>query len=266
MAYPLVSIVSIFLNDAMMLNVVMDSILNQSYSPIQHVISIGASKDDSAALLKEYEFKYHNNGVKLTWTDKPDKCIAEAYNNCFRLIDGACEYALILTNPYMTPDSLKTQMDFLLSGNYDGVFCGAIMQKNNKIIRKLSGGGNPKHWRLGWQGTTEAFIFSRRVLDETGYFNEVMYAERFGEDFEYFLRIVMSNRWKLGTLKMPIVNYIGGGNSNTRNLELAGSFYKVLKDKRVRFAWFTVLCKCLRVVCRGLVLHKQVPSYMRIDL
>lgn len=266
MGYPQISIVSIFLNDEKMLKIVTNSILSQTYPNIQHIISIGKSHDGSAELLKSSEARYAQAGKKLTWTNKPDTCIAEAYNNCFELIDKDSEYVLILSNPYISSNSLKIQMGALLSGGYDGLFCGAIMQKDGKIIRKLSGGGSPKHWRLGWQGTTESFIFSKQLLDETGFFDVERYAHTFGEDYDFFLRIVMNKKWKLGSLKKPIVNYIGGGISNSRNLELVKSFYNVLKDKKVKFAWITVAGKCLRVLCRGMVLHTPVPLELRIEL
>lgn len=266
MIFPQISIISIFLNDAKMLRIVMDSVLEQTYLPIQHIISIGNSKDESINFLKQYETRYSDMGKTLTWTDKPDQCIAEAYNNCLRMIDDNSKYVLLLSNPYMTSSSLHTQMAFLLTNGYDGLFCGAIMQKDNKIIRRLSGGGSPKNWRFGWQGTTESFIFSKDILYETGYFDEVMYSKTFGEDYDFFLRIVMNRKWRLGSLKIPIVNYIGGGISNSRNLELIKSFYRVLKSKNVRFAWITVLGKCMRVLCRGLVLHKPIPKEMQVEI
>lgn len=265
MLYPQISIVSIFLNDKKMLKVVMDSVLAQTYPAIQHVITIGRSTDGSSQLLKEYEAKYEASGKMLTWTDEPDHCIAQAYNNCFRLIDGNSSYILLLSNPYMKATSLQTQMDALLAGGYDGMFCGAIMQRDGRIVRRLSGGGNPRNWRLGWQGTTESFVFSKRILEETGNFDEVRYAKTFGEDYDFFLRIVMNKKWKLGTLKTPIVNYIAGGISNSRNKDLVKSFYSVLKDKHVRFAWITVAGKCLRVICRGFCFHTPVPPEMRIE-
>lgn len=266
MGYPQLSVISIFLNDEKMLKAVMDSVLSQSYPSIQHIISIGASKDRSSELLRNYGTKYLAVGKMLTWTDQPDTCIAEAYNNCFDLIDGNSKYVLLLSNPYLTVDSLRTQMDVLLSGSYDGLFCGALMQKDGRIIRRLSGGGSPKNWRFGWQGTTESFIFSKQILLETGYFDAERYAHTFGEDYDFFLRVVMNEKWKLGSLKRPIVNYIGGGVSNSRNWELVKSFYGVLKDKQVKFAWITVFGKCLRVLCRGLCLHKPVPPEMRVPL
>ena len=265
MTYPELSIVSIFLNDEKMLKIVMDSVLSQSYPAIRHVISVGASKDGSVDLLRQYNEKYLATGKQLVWTDKPDTCIAEAYNNCFDLI-GSSKYILLLSNPYLSTSSLQEQMEALLDGGYDGLFCGAIMQKDGKIIRRLSGGGSPKNWRLGWQGTTESFIFSRQILEETGRFDTERYAHTFGEDYDFFLRIVMDQRWKLGSLKKPLVNYIGGGISNSRNWELIKSFYNVLRDKHVKFAWVTVLGKCLRVLCRSLCLHTPVPPEMRVSL
>ena len=266
MAYPQISIISIFLNDEKMLKIVMDSILVQSYPTIQHIVTIGASKDGSRKLLEDYEQKYQAPGKILTWTDAPDKCIAEAYNNCFRMIDENSQYILLLSNPYVAAGSLQTQMDALLENGYDGLFCGAIMQKNGRIIRHLSGGGSPKNWRLGWQGTTESFIFSKQVLEQTGTFDEVRYAKTFGEDYDFFLRIVMNPKWKLGSLKKPIVNYIAGGISNSRNWDLVKSFYAVLKEKNVRFAWITVFGKCVRVFFRGLCLHKKVPPELQVEL
>ena len=205
MNYPQVSVISIFLNDIKMLKVVTSSVLSQTYPNIQHIITIGKSNDGSAELLKSLEPQYEQMQKKLTWTDKPDNCIAEAYNNCFELIDKNSKYVLLLSNPYISSRSLKNQMEVLLSERYDGLFCGAIMQKEGKVIRILSGGGSPKHWRLGWQGTSESFVFSKQVLDETGRFDEKRYAYTFGEDYDFFLRIVMNKKWKLGSLKKQIV-------------------------------------------------------------
>lgn len=266
MEYAQISIISIFLNDMAMLKIVMDSVLNQSYSEIQHVISIGASKDGSIELLKEYEPKYLAAGKVLTWTDRPDTCISQAYNNCFHLIDLKSKYVLLLSNPYMGTESLERQMDYLLKGNYDALFCGAIMQKDGKIVRRISGGGNPKNWRLGWQGTTESFIFSKQVLDETGYFDEILYVHTYGEDYDFFLRVVINKKWKIGSLNKPIVNYIAGGISNSKKLEMIKSFYMVLKIKNVKFPWVTVAGKCLRVLFSSLPPHKPISPEMRVKL
>jgi GT2 family glycosyltransferase len=249
-----------------MLKIVIDSILKQDYPNIQHCISIGASKDGSLELLKEYEPKYKAANKILTWTDTPDKCIAEGYNNTFRLISNESEYFCVLTNPYISEHSLKIEMDELLEKNYDVMFCGAIMQKDGIIVRKLSGGGNPKNWRFGWMNTTESLIMRKSVLDKHGYYDEKMFVKMWAEDYEYNLRVLQDKTLKIGTFKYPIVNFIYGGASSTKLLDIAKHFHKILKSKGVKFAWATVLCKCVRVACRIIfTVHRPVPPEAKID-
>jgi glycosyltransferase involved in cell wall biosynthesis len=249
-----------------MLKIVMDSILKQSYPHIQHCISIGASTDGSLELLKEYESKYAIAGKTLTWTNKPDKCIAEGYNNALRLISDESEYFCMLTNPYISEHSLEIEMNELLKNHYDVLFCGGIMQKDGIIVRKISGGGNPKNWRLGWMNTTESLIMRKSILDKHGYYDEKMFANLWAEDYEYNLRILQDKTLKIGTLKYPIVNFIYGGISSTKLFDMAKHFHIILKSRGVRFAWVTVLFKCIRVACRIIfTVRRPVPPEARID-
>jgi glycosyltransferase len=263
MQTPLISILSTFKNNKAMMKVVMDSVLSQNYSNIEHVITDSASTDGSVDTLKSYEQKYAQKGYSLVWTSKPDHCIAEGINKAIRLMRGS--YFMLLFDPFVSYDSLNTLVCELITGKYDGAYGGSIYQKNGVIIRRWSGKGG--HWRFGWMAASEAFCMKRDIVEKHGMFNEKY---KTAEDYDYQIRLFRDKTLNFFSVPIPIVNYLAGGTSNgglKNNFYSITTCYKILKNQGVKFAFWTVLCKCAIAFFAYLFSPKtKVPPELAIRL
>jgi glycosyltransferase len=239
---PMLSIISAFKNDKNMLKIVMDSVLSQDYHNIEHVIIDSASKDGSVELLKEYTKTYIAKGFNLIWVSEPDNGICEACNKAIKIING--KYLMVLSNPFVSSKSISIFMEHLIEGVYNGISGGQIFQRNGVIIRRWS--GRKGKWRFGWMAASETLCIEKSIVEKHGLYN-IKYPT--AADYDFQLRIFRDKDLKFKTIKIPIVNFLAGGISNKG---IAGNFnsikqdYKILKSQKIYFAWFTLLCKCIR--------------------
>jgi len=81
---PLAPIITVTKNRAGFLKRNIQSVLEQSYPLVEHVVVDGASGDDSLRVIKEYETVY-----RLRWISEPDKNHAEAYSKGIKLSKGS---------------------------------------------------------------------------------------------------------------------------------------------------------------------------------
>ena len=80
---PLVSIVVPSFNQGRFIRTTIDSILEQSYRPLEVIVVDGGSKDDTVSVLKSY-----GDLPELRWTSEPDKGVADAVNKGFARARG----------------------------------------------------------------------------------------------------------------------------------------------------------------------------------
>ncbi|MGH8529170.1 MAG: glycosyltransferase family 2 protein [Nevskiales bacterium] len=81
---PLVSIIVPSFNQGRFIARTLDSILGQSYRPLEVVVVDGASRDDTVAVLKDYAARF----PELRWQSEPDKGVADAVNKGLALARG----------------------------------------------------------------------------------------------------------------------------------------------------------------------------------
>ena len=234
---PLVSILSTFKDSKDMLKRVADSVLSQDYPNVEHCIIDSVSTDGSVDLLKDYESQFIEKGYSLRWKSESDKCIAEGANKAAAMMNG--DYFMFLTNPFISPQSLSTLMEALINDNLDAVSAGAIFHRDGIVIRRWR--GNSWHWRLGWMAANETLCLKRELFDKYGPFSETF---RTSFDYNFQLSILMDKALKLRTLKTPIIFFYADGVSNSAKMNTIKEDYAALKAHKVKFAWFTILCKC----------------------
>src|SRR5437016_1387691 len=79
---PLVSIVTPSLNQAQYIQATIQSVRDQDYSGIEHVVIDGASTDGTLEVLRRYE-------DRLAWFSEPDQGQADAINKGFSRTRGS---------------------------------------------------------------------------------------------------------------------------------------------------------------------------------
>jgi GT2 family glycosyltransferase len=134
-------------------------------------------------------------------------------------------------------------MKNLLDGGYDGVCGGCIFQRDGIVVRRWS--GKKGSYKFGWMACNEALCLDAKILGKHGVFHE-KYGACFDYDFQ--LRVLMDKGIKINCIVHPIIYFFAGGASNgsiADNKKAIENCYVILKDNGVRFAWFTLLCKCI---------------------
>ena len=80
-----VSVITATWNSGKTLRTTLDSVLNQSYPDIEHIIVDGGSTDNTMEIIREYEPRY--NG-RLRYISEPDKGLYDAMNKGIRMATG----------------------------------------------------------------------------------------------------------------------------------------------------------------------------------
>ena len=100
-----ITYVTITYNAAKVLQRTLDSVLQQDYSNIVHLIIDGASTDDTLKLVDDYIARSNaaGNGHQVQVTSEPDKGIYDAMNKGLRSADG--DYVCFLNAGDFLPSS-----------------------------------------------------------------------------------------------------------------------------------------------------------------
>lgn len=224
---PLVSIITVSLNSAKTITRTIESILNQNYENIEHIIIDGGSTDRTLDILRKYDDKI------AYWLSEPDRGISDAFN---KGLDSA-------TGEIIT---------FLNSDDYypDIKLIGWVAEEfnNNKSVKILYGKVALIHPETdetlavkGWDFNLKRLkrymtvphqsIFARRAVYETvGNFN-LNYT--IAMDYDFLLR----------ALKLYSPHYMDkiiavmsiGGKSDRYVFKAFREFYKIQRENGVNF-------------------------------
>ena len=72
-----ISIITATYNSAKTVRDTFESVLGQTYKDIEYIVVDGASKDETVAIIKEYEPRFEG---RMRWVSEPDKGIYDAMN------------------------------------------------------------------------------------------------------------------------------------------------------------------------------------------
>lgn len=86
---PLVSLITPCYNGANHIHRLLDSVLNQDYSNLEHYVVDDGSTDGSADVIKSYISKYTNRGYTLKYIFQVNSGQSVAINKALKLVDGS---------------------------------------------------------------------------------------------------------------------------------------------------------------------------------
>ena len=117
---PLVSITTATYNSEKTLARTIESVLNQTYAPLEYLIVDGLSKDRTISIARDYEERFKKRGISYTIISEADKGMYDAINKGIRRANGVL-IGNINSDDWYEPDAverivekyLETQFDFL---------------------------------------------------------------------------------------------------------------------------------------------------------
>lgn len=255
-----ITYVTITYNAAKVLQRTLDSVLQQDYPNIVHLIIDGASTDDTLRLVDDYIARSNaaENGHRIQVTSEPDKGIYDAMNKGLRSLDGdyvcflnagdflpaadtVSKIAEAATNTHhQTPN---TQLPAVLYGDTD------IVDGEGRFLhhRRLSPPENLtwKSFKQGMLVCHQAFYARTDFAIATPY--DMQY--RYSADVDWCIRVMKAAEKEnvpLLNLKMVVANYTEEGQTTLHHRESLWERYRVMEHHYGRVQtcllhlWFVV--------------------------
>ena len=117
--HPLVSIITIVFNGEEHIRQTIDSVLQQSYTPIEYIIIDGGSQDGTVSIIREYE------EIIDFWQSEPDAGVSDAFNKGILAARGEL-IGLINGGDWYETDAVKRVVRVFEGNREVGVVCGAL--------------------------------------------------------------------------------------------------------------------------------------------
>ena len=202
---PLISIITVVLNNEKYLEEALESLKSQSYRNFEHIVIDGGSSDRTLEIIKK------NDENIDYWVSKKDKGIYDAFNLGMKLARG--DYLGFLnSDDKFTGDALNILKRYILNfPNKDFIF-GAV-KKHWGILY----GYKPYKifWSWGFYSShSTGFFIKTNSAKKVGLYN-LKY--KYSADYDYFFRMIIKNKLKgVGTKKSEIFGiFRRGGFSST---------------------------------------------------
>jgi glycosyltransferase involved in cell wall biosynthesis len=172
---PLVSIITIVYNGEKHIEQTINSVLGQTYSPIEYIIIDGGSKDNTVPIIKKYEDRL------AYWISEPDKGISDAFNKGLRQAKGEW-IGIINADDWYEPDAVQKVVE--AAGNHDLVFGDVQYWKNSE--RSFIQICNSEYLERDVSIIHPSVFVKRSAYAQHGYFDTDL---RCAMDYELLLRL-----------------------------------------------------------------------------
>lgn len=188
--FPLISIITVVLNNDSHIQKTLDSIFNQKYSNYELIIIDGGSTDGTLKIIKKNKKKIDK------WISEKDKGIYDAFNKGMDLAEG--DYiGFVNSDDILLPNALKILAKYIAKYPESDFFFGAVR----------------KHWGVlyGYRAWKIKFSWGFYSSHSTGFFIKLKSAKivgkynlkyKYSSDYDYFYRMIVKKKMKgIGTRK-----------------------------------------------------------------
>jgi glycosyltransferase involved in cell wall biosynthesis len=182
-----------------------ESVHNQSYKNIEHIVIDGASNDGTLDLIKEYADKGW-----IKYTSKPDTGLYNALNKGIKAAKGKYIAFLHSDDFYHNKDAVLLSVNALEKESADYSFADTrgIDHRTEKLIHLWR--GNINQIPFGTQYCHQSMFVKTDVIKELGGFDT---AYKISADSDLMIKLVAQEK-KYIYIPESIVSYRGGGISN----------------------------------------------------
>jgi len=183
-----ISIVTVTYNVEDTIKKTIESVINQTYSNIEHIIIDGNSSDSTTAIIRQYESKISY------WVSEPDTGIYDAMNKGIAIATGDIIGFLNGDDVYAHADVLGDVAKAFQDQSIDACYADLVFIRNQKVVRYYhSGRFTPSRLAWGWMPAHPTLYVRASVFQQFGRFklNYIIAA-----DYEFIVRILGKARLK----------------------------------------------------------------------
>lgn len=238
---PIISVITVCYNSAATLTYALQSVADQDWPSVEHIVIDGASTDHTAEIIEQFRPKLAHV------VSEPDKGIYDAMNKGLACASGDIICFLNADDQYAHHQVLSRvaaqvhghQLDALMGDV--GFFHG---QNSSHMVRRYrSGRFQPDRLAWGWMPAHPALFLSRAVVQRVGRF-KIDY--RIAGDFEYIVRTFHGHALHYLHLPEILVHMKTGGASTNgwrSKILLNREVLRACRENGVQTNMFKILAK-----------------------
>ena len=212
-----ISIITISFNAKATIEKTLQSVANQLYKNIEHIIVDGGSKDNTLEICNSFP---HVSKI----ISEPDKGVYDAFNKGLKLATGDIIGFLNADDIFFNENSVQ-EIAKAFSENKTHIVYGNLdyINENGKVIRNWISRPYEKGLiKKAWMPAHPTFYCRKEVYDRLGGYNDSF---KIGGDFELCLRFLELNKVPSYYLNKKLVKMLVGGISNS-GLKSKWTIYK----------------------------------------
>jgi glycosyltransferase involved in cell wall biosynthesis len=186
------------------------SVKEQSYQQIEHIVVDGGSKDGSVELLSHYA------SSRLRFISEPDHGIYDAFNKGIKISEGDVIGILNSDDVYANKDVIKRVIQVFHSTDCEIVYADleyVSVTDSSRVVRYYSSKGfQVSSLKWGFIPAHPTVFLRRDVYEKVGLFND---SYKIAGDFEFLSRVFLSNQFTSHYIPEVLVKMRTGGTSNS---------------------------------------------------
>lgn len=204
-----ISVVTVTLNNENTLRDTLDSVLQQSYHNIEHIIIDGASTDGTVNLLESYQHKFEG---RIRWISEKDKGLYDAMNKGIRMATGDIVGIINSDDFYHRNDVLSLVAEAFTDPEVQAVYGDVRFVRPDdldKTVRYYSSNiFSPKLFRYGFMPAHPTFFTCKKYFEEFGYYKTDY---KIAADYELLVRFLYVHKLRTKYLPFDFMKMRTGG-------------------------------------------------------
>jgi len=211
-----ISIITVVKNGSEYLEETIQSVLDQTYSPIEYIIVDGDSTDNSLEIINKYD-KYISK-----WISEPDHGIYDAMNKGISLSTGAWINFMNAGDQFVSSKTIEDIYTFNVN-EYDVLYGDCVILYDAFEKRKRR---NAQPLNKLWKGMvfSHQSMFIKANLQKNILFN---INNKIGADFELIYKL-FHHKYLFHYVRLPVSVIRSGGISDKNRLECAKTNFKTV--------------------------------------
>lgn len=184
-----ISVITPSFNQSQFLRDCLDSVAQQTVTPLEHLVYDPGSKDDSHSIIREYAKKYSF----IKFFDEPDCGQSDAVSKGMMIAQGDIIGWLNSDDCYATKEVFEKVITRFQQPDYPDIVYGNgyYINENGKYLRDIYVNSNPQSLPLRLQSecgiSQPALFFRRSIIEKIGLLAQELH---FCMDYEYWIRAV----------------------------------------------------------------------------
>jgi len=229
----LVSIITVCYNSEATIRTTLQSVAEQTYQEIEHIIIDGGSTDATLEIVKEFDHVARISSER-------DNGIYDAMNKGIKLATGDIVGILNSDDHFSSQEIVEGIIHRFDRSNIDALYADVqfVDESNQTVTRYYSSASwNIERFKYGFMPAHPSFYIKREYFNKLGYYKTNY---KIAADFDLLLRFFSKGDLKYTYWEKPIVNMLEGGVS-TQGLKskyiLSKEILRSCKENSIKSNW-----------------------------